>query len=55
MLFVEHDMDVVMGISDWVVCMAEGSVIAEGPPEHVAADEAVIEAYLGPRHRGRTS
>ena len=54
-LFVEHDMDVVMGISDWVVCMAEGAVIAEGPPEHVAADEAVIEAYLGPRHRRATS
>ena len=31
-VFVEHDMDVVMGISDWVVCMAEGQVIAEGPP-----------------------
>ena len=54
-LLVEHDMDVVMGISDWVVCMAEGAVIAEGPPEHVAADEAVIEAYLGPRHRRATS
>ena len=32
-VFVEHDMDVVMGISDWVVCMAEGQVIAEGPPQ----------------------
>ena len=31
-VFVEHDMDVVMAISDWVVCMAEGQVIAEGPP-----------------------
>ena len=30
-LFVEHDMDVVMGISDWVVCMAHGGVIAERP------------------------
>jgi neutral amino acid transport system ATP-binding protein len=49
-LFVEHDMDVVMGISDWVVCMAEGSVIAEGPPLSVAADQRVIDAYLGARH-----
>ncbi len=46
-LFVEHDMDVVMTISDWVVCMAEGSVIAEGTPESVAANAEVIDAYLG--------
>ena len=46
-VFVEHDMDVVMGISDWVVCMAAGSVIAEGPPDSMAANDAVVEAYLG--------
>jgi len=46
-LFVEHDMDVVMDISDWVVCMAEGRVIAEGPPQSIAQNHAVIEAYLG--------
>ena len=46
-LFVEHDMDVVMDISDWVVCMAEGRIIAEGPPRSIAQNEAVIEAYLG--------
>jgi branched-chain amino acid transport system ATP-binding protein len=49
-LFVEHDMDVVQAISDWVVVMAEGRVIAEGPPEVIARNPAVIEAYLG-RHR----
>ena len=38
MLFVEHDMDVVMRISDWVVCMAEGRIIAEGPPAAVAGN-----------------
>jgi len=49
-VFVEHDMDVVFDISDWVVCLAEGRVIAEGPPASIGADEAVIDAYLGARH-----
>lgn len=49
-LFVEHDMDVVMGISDWVVCMAQGRIIAEGPPNKIAQDRAVIDAYLGAHH-----
>jgi neutral amino acid transport system ATP-binding protein len=49
-LFVEHDMDVVMTISDWVVCMAEGRIIAEGPPAAVAGNRAVIDAYLGSQH-----
>jgi neutral amino acid transport system ATP-binding protein len=46
-VFVEHDMDVVMEISDWVVVLGEGQVIAEGPPEAIAANSRVIEAYLG--------
>ncbi|CAN5798588.1 ABC transporter ATP-binding protein [soil metagenome] len=49
-LFVEHDMDVVMGISDWVVCLAEGTVIAEGLPRSIAANPAVVDAYLGRSH-----
>ncbi len=46
-LFVEHDMDVVQNISDWVVVLAEGRVIAEGPPRVIARNPEVIEAYLG--------
>ncbi|MDN5917851.1 MAG: ABC transporter ATP-binding protein [Pseudonocardia sp.] len=49
-LFVEHDMDVVMEISDWVVCMAQGRVIAEGPPSAIAGNPEVIDAYLGSQH-----
>lgn len=49
-VFVEHDMDVVMGISDWVVCMASGAVIAEGPPTTIGRNEAVVDAYLGATH-----
>jgi len=46
-LFVEHDMDMVHEISDWVVVMAEGRIIAEGPPAVIGANQAVIDAYLG--------
>ncbi len=49
-VFVEHDMDVVQGISDWVVVMAEGAIIAEGPPESISENKQVIDAYLGSHH-----
>ena len=49
-LFVEHDMDMVRDISDWVVVMAQGKVIAEGTPDAIMSDEAVIDAYLGSHH-----
>lgn len=51
-LFVEHDMDMVHDISDWVVVMGTGEVIAEGTPDQVMADERVIDAYLGAHHDG---
>lgn len=46
-LFVEHDMHMVRNISDWVIVMAEGKIVAEGPPSQVMKDQAVIDAYLG--------
>jgi branched-chain amino acid transport system ATP-binding protein len=49
-LFVEHDMDAVRDISDWVIVMAQGRIVSEGPPEHVMSDPAVIDAYLGGHH-----
>jgi neutral amino acid transport system ATP-binding protein len=49
-LFVEHDMDMVRDISDWVIVMAQGQVIAEGPPDAVMGDQRVIDAYLGSHH-----
>lgn len=46
-LFVEHDMHMVRHIADWVVVMAEGKVVAEGAPDEVMKNPAVIDAYLG--------
>jgi branched-chain amino acid transport system ATP-binding protein len=53
-MFVEHDMDVVQDISDWVVVMAEGAIIAEGPPRSIGANPAVVDAYLGSSHAALT-
>ena len=46
-LLIEHDMNMVMGISDWVVVLDEGRKIAEGKPEAIYTNQQVIEAYLG--------
>ena len=46
-LIVEHNMDLVMQISDAVVVMAHGDVLLQGPPATVQADDAVLDAYLG--------
>ncbi|MGH9112384.1 MAG: ABC transporter ATP-binding protein [Acidimicrobiales bacterium] len=49
-LFVEHDMDVVRTISDWVVVMSEGEIIAEGRHASIVTNPRVIDAYLGAHH-----
>lgn len=46
-LLVEHKIDIVMQLSDWVVVMAHGEVLAEGPPDDIQRNDTVLDAYLG--------
>ena len=49
-LLVEHDMDIVMGISDRIVVMQQGRIIADGTPEEIKSNETVKEVYLGGKY-----
>jgi branched-chain amino acid transport system ATP-binding protein len=46
-LLIEHNVEVVMALSDWIVVMHQGQVIAEGPPDEVRRNTAVMHTYLG--------
>ena len=50
MVLIEHDMGVVMDISDNVVVLDYGKTLADGPPSEIRANQAVIDAYLGVAH-----
>jgi len=50
MVLIEHDMGVVMDISDSVVVLDYGKIIADGPPNEVRSNQNVIDAYLGIAH-----
>lgn len=53
-LLIEHDMKMVMQISDWVTVIAQGEKISAGEPEAVQSDERVIKAYLGESYDAET-
>lgn len=47
LLIIDHDVDLILSISDRIVCMANGKVIADGTPDEVIGDEQVQRSYLG--------
>jgi len=54
-ILIEHDMEVVFGIADVITVMNQGGILAQGPPEQIAKDKRVQEAYLGEPEEGGDS
>ena len=50
-LLIEHDLETVMNISDRVIVMADGKIIADGLPNSIYENDLVIDAYLGSRRK----
>jgi branched-chain amino acid transport system ATP-binding protein len=53
-ILIEHDIGIVMGLSDRIAVLDYGRKIADGTPGEVRSDQAVIDAYLGVAHEGET-
>ncbi len=47
LLVIEHNMNVIMNLAQYLYCLAHGEMLAEGPPEEVRNNQSVIDAYLG--------
>ena len=56
-LLIEHDMSLLLSVSDWVYALDFGRIIAEGEPQKIVQEERVLESYLGRtrRHSGATA
>ncbi len=47
LILIEHDMDVALGVAEWVTMMHNGTVLVEGTPEEIRSNQTVHELYLG--------
>jgi ABC-type branched-subunit amino acid transport system ATPase component len=47
LLVIEHNMRVIMGLAEYIYCLAHGELLAQGKPEEIQADQRVVDAYLG--------
>jgi ABC-type branched-subunit amino acid transport system ATPase component len=54
-LIIEHDMDLIMGISDSITVLHQGRILAQGTPAEIRADQRVQDAYLGGHVEGSAS
>ena len=52
LILIEHDMDVALGVAEWVTMMHNGTVLVEGTPDEIRANETVHELYLGSGEAG---